>query len=87
VWHASVANLKVALTNRWGEGTLRDARRRAMTALEGVGRGEAVLFVGEMALHLRRSLFDEEVGMLSAEWLAIPARNEFSADGQVEMRL
>lgn len=58
-----------------------------MAALQGVGRGEPVSFLGKLALHLRRSLSDEEVGLLSPEWLAIPAQDEFSQDGAVEMRL
>lgn len=38
-------------------------------------------------LHIRRALSLEEIGTLSAEWLAIPARDEFSPGGAVESRL
>lgn len=36
---------------------------------------------------MRRSLSDVEMGTLSIEWLAIPARDEFSEEGEVEMAL
>jgi len=38
-------------------------------------------------LHIRRSLSDAEIATLSPEWLAIPARDEFSEDGAMETRL
>jgi len=59
----------------------------ALAALEGVGRGETVATWRKIALHVRRSLTDAEMACLSAEWLAIPARDEFSEDGVVEQRL
>jgi hypothetical protein len=74
-------------TERWGEGMVRAARRLAIELLDGVGMGEPVEKVGRVALHVRRSLSPAEVATLSADWLAIPARDEFSEDGQMESRL
>jgi hypothetical protein len=65
----------------------REARRRLEDALYGVGTGESVEAWHPTCLHLRRGLSDEEMKVLSAEWLAIPARDEFSADGAIEARL
>lgn len=75
------------LTDRWGGGTMRAARRLAMDTLEGVGEGESVEMLRPACLHLRRSLCPEEMRFLSAKWLAIPARDEFSEDGAMEGRL
>ena len=58
-----------------------------MRTLNGIGDGESVEMLRPAALHLRRSLSLDEVGTLSAEWLAIPARDEFSEDGEMEKRL
>jgi len=66
---------------------LRAARRQADELLEGVGMGEPVEKLGRWAIHVRRSLSPAEIATLSAEWLAIPARDEFSEDGQMESRL
>lgn len=74
-------------TDRWGEGVFRAARRIAARVLDGVGSGETVEFVRPACLHVRRSLSPAEMGYLTAEWLAIPARDEFSASGEMEMRL
>jgi hypothetical protein len=74
-------------TSRWGDGVYREARRLALGVLEGVGTGETVQTLRPGCLHLRRSLSSEEIGQLSAEWLAIPARDEFTLDGSVESRL
>jgi len=74
-------------TERWGEGVLRAARRLLMELLGGVGMGESVEKVGRWAIHMRRSLSPAEIATLSADWLAIPARDEFSEDGQMESRL
>jgi hypothetical protein len=90
VWHASIAFLKASgpvPIARWGEGTLRDARRRLSIALEGVGTGVTVVQEKGKALHARRSLADEEIARLSPAWLQIPARDEFSEEGIVEMSL
>jgi hypothetical protein len=92
VWHVSIARLNpsgkgLISTDRWGGGTLRYARRIAMRALNGVGDGESVEMLKPVCLHLRRSLSLGEVGTLSSEWLAIPARDEFSEDGVIEQRL
>jgi hypothetical protein len=59
----------------------------AMRALNGVGDGVSVEMLRPPCLHIRRSLSSEEIGTLSAEWLAIPARDEFSEDGTIESRL
>jgi hypothetical protein len=58
-----------------------------MDTLHGVGAGESVEALRPTCLHLRRSLSSDEMGALSAEWLAIPARDEFSQDGAIESRL
>jgi hypothetical protein len=63
---------------------MRDARRRAMQILDGIGAGESVETLRPTCLHIRRSLSPEEMGALSAEWLAIPAQDEFSQDGGME---
>lgn len=91
MWHASVAQLskfgELIGTKRWGDGVLRAARRLASGTLDGVGRGESVETLTPGCLHLRRSLSDAEIATLTAEWLALPARDEFSQDGKVEGRL
>ncbi len=46
-----------------------------------------MLSMRRIALHMRRSLSDAEMESLSCEWLAIPAQDEFSEDGEVEMKL
>ena len=74
-------------TERWGDGVLRAARRVALEMLAGVGAGESVEMVRPTCIHVRRSLSPAEVAMLSPEWLAIPARDEFSEGGGVEGRL
>ena len=66
---------------------LREARRIALDALHGVGAGESVELLKPVCLHVRRSLSVEEISALSAEWLAIPARDEFTEDGGIEQRL
>jgi hypothetical protein len=63
---------------RWGGGTLREARRMLAMTLEGVGTGETVERMMKVALHHRRSLNPKELATLSAEWLAIPAVDQFS---------
>jgi hypothetical protein len=74
-------------TDRWGEGVFREARRLTAAMLAGVGTGELVELVKPACLHVRRALSTEEIGSLSAEWLAIPARDEFTEAGGMEMRL
>lgn len=59
----------------------------AMNILSGVGDGESVEALRPTCLHVRRSLSPEEMKSLSAEWLAIPAQDEFSMEGGVEERL
>ena len=90
VWHASIAWLRHSgplLTNKWGQGTIREAKRLLLRTLDGVGQEPSVLTQRGIALHMRRSLTDAEMEQLTAEWLAIPARDEFSEDGEVEIRL
>ena len=58
-----------------------------MDTLRDVGAGESVEAVRPTVLHVRRSLSFEEMATLSAEWLAIPARDAFSEDGQIEEKL
>lgn len=77
----------VVATTRWGDGTLREARRIVTKILAGVGSGESVEALRPTCLHVRRSLSFEEMATLSAEWLAIPAQDEFSQDGEMESRL
>ena len=90
MWHVSIARLgrtAVLPTDRWGDGTLREARRIALNYLDGVGMAETVEKLRPTCLHIRKSLSDAEIGCLTAEWLAIPARDEFSEDGAMEARL
>ena len=90
MWHASIARLGRTApisTTRWGDGVIREAKRQLFKALLGVGREPTVLSMRRIALHVRRSLSDEEMGLLDCEWLAIPARDEFSEDGEVELAL
>ena len=74
-------------SERWGGGVLRAARRVALEILSGVGAGESIEMVRPTCIHVRRSLSPAEVETLSAEWLAIPARDEFSEGCGVEGRL
>ena len=57
--------------------------------LDGIGQGEAVEHVMRtaIAVHWRKALSDSEMAMLPEQWLAIPARDEFSPDDLIEMRL
>jgi hypothetical protein len=91
VWHVSIARLggngSPISTHRWGEGVFRAARRLAAETLDGVGSGESIELVKPVCVHVRRSLTLAEVATLSAEWLAIPARDEFDESGAVETRL
>lgn len=77
----------VKATDRWGGGELRNARRIAYGHLADVGAGTPVEMLRPLCLHVRKSLSDSEMQCLSAEWLAIPARDEFSEDGKMEARL
>ena len=93
MWHASIArwtNKSAAIPlERWGDGVRREARRVLSSLLVGVGQGEPVEHSQKngSAVHWRRSLTDDEMCLLSAEWLALPARDEFSLDGLIETRL
>ncbi len=90
MWHASIAKLGSSApvpTDRWGDGVRHSANRLLTEALSGVGKEPTVTTMRKIAVHMRRSLSDEEMGMLTCEWLAIPARDEFSEDGEVEMSL
>lgn len=66
---------------------MRAAKRIGQSSLSGVGREPSVFHRGRVAIHVRRSLTDEEMTGLSCEWLAIPARDEFSESGEVDMVL
>jgi hypothetical protein len=66
---------------------MRAARRLAGEVLAGVGVGETVEMLRPTCLHVRRGLSAEEFATLKPEWLAIPARDEFSEDGTMEPRL
>lgn len=89
MWHASIAKHKTDIvpTNVWGDGVIRDAKHRILLCLGGVGQGPTILTKRRIAIHCRRSLSDSEIAALSPEWLAIPARDEFSEDGEIEMEL
>jgi hypothetical protein len=90
VWHASIARfhgVTLLAVKRWGEGVMRDAKRQVARALEGVGQGPMVFSTTGFTLHMRRSLADEEISAINPEWLAIPARDEFSGDGEIAMEL
>jgi hypothetical protein len=71
----------------WGHGVYIAARRHATEALREVGSGQTVETVKGFLLHARRSLSDEEMGRLTAEWLAIPAQDEFMEGCEMETRL
>jgi hypothetical protein len=64
---------------------MRDAKRMVARHLDGVGQGPDVFSTTGFTLHMRRSLSDQEISTLSPEWLAIPARDEFSPDGEIAM--
>ncbi len=74
MWHVSIAEHD-------GHGVMRTAAIRNKTALftlgrkllQGVGNGETFEKTGDLAIHVRRSLSDEEIAGLNPEWLAIPA--------------
>jgi hypothetical protein len=66
---------------------MRAAKFLLTKALDGVGQKPTVLTARKVALHMRRSLTEEEIGTLDPCWLAIPARDEFSEDGAIEMEL
>lgn len=90
MWHVSIARLGrdgPVPFDRCGGGVLRAARRVADGILAGVGTGETVEMWKPQCLHVRRGLSDAEIATLSPEWLAIPARDEFSLDGSMETRL
>lgn len=93
MWHASIArwtNKTAPLPlSRWGDGVRREAKRILAAMLDGVGQGETVeqTTAKELVVHHRRSLTDDELRMLSPEWLAIPAQDEFGPDGLIETRL
>ena len=90
MWHASVARLvrdQLVPTDRWGDGTKREAMYRANALLYGVGEGPSVELWSSACLHLRRALTADEIAMLTPEWLAIPARDGFAPDGGIEGRL
>ncbi len=90
MWHASIARLGPVTpipTARWGEGVNREAKRQLFNALKDVGKEPTVISMGKIAIHMRRSLSDEEMATLSCEWLAIPALNEFSEGTEMEMAL
>lgn len=90
MWHASIAYLNrkgATPLVKWGDGTHRRAYALGLKTLEGVGKEPTIPLAGEFAAHFRRSLTESEMEMLSAEWLAIPARDNFTYDGKVEIRL
>jgi hypothetical protein len=75
------------MTGRWGEGVMREAKRQLGRALDGVGQAPTVGTLRKAALHMRRSLTPVEMEFLDPAWLAIPARDEFSEDGEIAMEL
>jgi hypothetical protein len=91
VWHASLTLWSKGWVNihpdRWGGGVLRAARLVMAETLEGVGTGPNVEQIIGTCMHWRRSLTEEEMSRLTVEWLAIPARDEFSPEGGIEKRL
>jgi hypothetical protein len=66
---------------------MREAKRQLGQVLDGVGQGPPVFATTKSALHMRRSLAQAEMESLDPAWLAIPARDEFSQDGEVAMEL
>lgn len=72
---------------RWGDGVTREAKRQLKHVLDGVGQDPTVLSMRRIALHMRRSLAPLEMETLDPAWLAIPARDEFSEDGEIAIEL
>jgi hypothetical protein len=66
---------------------LREAKRRLDRVLDGVGQQPTVGALKRLALHMRRSLTPMEMETLNPAWLAIPARDEFSEDGEIAVEL
>jgi hypothetical protein len=91
VWHASIAKISARCVpipaERWGEGVTREAKRQLGLVLDGVGQEPSVASMTRSTLHIRRSLSQAEIDTLSPEWLAIPALDEFSQEGEIEMEL
>jgi hypothetical protein len=71
----------------WGDGVIREAKRQLARVLDGVGQAPTVGSMRKVALHMRRSLSEAEMETLDPCWLAIPARDEFSEDGEIAMEL
>lgn len=55
--------------------------------LADIGVDPTIMTMRRIALHARRALSDAEIGEISCEWLDIPALDEFSEDGEMEMNL
>jgi hypothetical protein len=90
VWHASIARVsraRLIATVRWGDGVTREAKRQLVRVLDGVGQEPTVLSMRGLAMHMRRSLALAEMETLDPAWLEIPARDEFSEDGEIAMQL
>lgn len=77
VWHASVALLRAGRDPKpvaaWSRQEKADAWALASALLRGVGTGANHSAEGGHAIHLRRQLSGDELAMLKAEWLALPA--------------
>jgi hypothetical protein len=76
VWHASVALMKKGKVLKVEDLSASNKRVLAKTAkglLAGVGQTPSKLEQYPLGIHYRRSLTDEEIGKLPADWCAIPA--------------
>lgn len=72
VWHASVG-LFGKPVSRWNYPVLQGAWRIGCLLLAGAGDGQWHRKEGEVCVHVRRMLNDDELKILSDEWKAIPA--------------
>lgn len=77
MWHVSISNLRISKgPDYWPDGTINRAHLLANIELSGVGAGETRVDYGDIAIHFRRRVSDDELRGLSAEWLALPAIDE-----------
>lgn len=76
MWHASIAVHDLSGPVRWARCGLKArgiVRETVIGLLAGVGTGNTRRDRSDVVLHVRRRLSERELGMLTAEWCAIPA--------------
>ncbi len=69
----SLSSPVLAPLSGWTEQQHSRARETAASLLRGLGSGQDIWTEGERVLHLRRRLSDQELPLLPAGWLAVPA--------------